>query len=104
MDDQHADGEGSTRGRSIMSVSNAATIAAMQAIASPSDGDVVEVAGYASTDDGGGGTFVFDTTYITGATLSSAIIRGATFSPKDPRAIVITAQAHPFVDGQAVLV
>jgi hypothetical protein len=76
----------------------------MQAIASPPDGHVVEVAGYASTDDGGGGTFVFDTTHITRATLSSANITRATFSPKDPRAIVITAPAHPFVDGQAVLV
>jgi hypothetical protein len=91
-----------------MSVFSAATIALMQSIRSPAEGDVVEVAGYASLDDGGGGTFFFDTTQITGATVRSANITGATYIKYDkhePSAIVATTAApHLFVDGQAVLV
>jgi hypothetical protein len=87
-----------------MSVSSAGTIAAMQAVLSPSAGDVVEVAGHMSSDDGGGGTFFFDTTRITNATVSSARITGATYDPIVPSPIVITAIAHPYVDGQSVLV
>ena len=42
-----------------MSVSSASTIAAMQAIHVPADGDIVEVAGYYVPLDGGGGIFQF---------------------------------------------
>lgn len=89
-----------------MSVSSVTTIADMQKVPSPSAGDVIEVAGYRSSHDGGGGTFFFDTTRIIKAEVSSANITGATHSDSstDLAPIVITAVAHPFVDGQAVVV
>ncbi|GAB3416253.1 IPT/TIG domain-containing protein [Flindersiella endophytica] len=87
-----------------MTVSNATTVTAMRAIASPQVDDVVEVAGYKSSHDGGGGTFLFDTTHITAAKVSSATITGATYSPTGRGPIVVTAAGHRFVNGQAVLV
>ncbi|WP_410671376.1 IPT/TIG domain-containing protein [Amycolatopsis sp. cmx-4-68] len=99
-----------------MTVSSAATITAMQAIPAPAvppapaipqpqADDVVEVAGYRSSYDGGGGTFFFETTRITGAAVRSVDIAGATtFHPGFPSPIVLTAARHEFVSGQAVLV
>ncbi|GAB3399423.1 IPT/TIG domain-containing protein [Flindersiella endophytica] len=101
-----------------MTVSSTATVAAMQAIPvqpvppapappDPQTDDVVEVAGYGSRYDGGGGAFFFETTHITGATVRSVNITGATtFNPDPgvPSPIVLTAAAHDFVNGQAVLV
>ncbi|MDT0453768.1 IPT/TIG domain-containing protein [Streptomyces hesseae] len=76
----------------------------MQAIHSPRAGDAAEVARATSDRDGGGGTFFFDTTHITGATVASAQITEAGFDPAAPGPIVITAPGHHFVSGQVVLV
>jgi hypothetical protein len=90
-----------------MSVFSASNITAMRAISDAKNDDVVEVAGYESTDDGGGGTFFFEATHITDVKVSSVAIAGATevVVGTDPPAIVVTTAAdHSFVNGQAVLV
>lgn len=76
----------------------------MEDIHSPRAGDAAEVAGYTSGRDGGGGTFFFDTTHITRATVASVRITDAGFDPTAPGPIVITAPGHHFVSGQVVLV
>ncbi|MFC6982036.1 hypothetical protein [Streptomyces cirratus] len=87
-----------------MTVSSQASITAMQAVTSPKPGDVIEVAGYQTPHDGGGGTFFFDTTHITSAVISTVRITGAGADPSRPGPIVIKAPGHRFTTGQAVLV
>lgn len=87
-----------------MTVFSCSNVDAMEAIRSPQPGDSAEMAGYTSIEDGGGGTFFFDGTHITGAVPTSVRITGASFDPTAPGPIVITAPGHHFADGQAVLI
>jgi hypothetical protein len=63
-------------------------------------GSIAEVAGFSTPGDGGGGTFIFDTTKITGATRSQVTINTASMA--SPIVIDTGATAHGFVEGQWV--
>ncbi len=74
-----------------MSVSSASTVSAMQALGSPSAGDVAVADGYHAAGDGGGGLFAFDSLAISSASLTTNSVTAAT-------------NAEPIVPGQAVLI
>ena len=55
-----------------MTVSSATIIANLQSLTGPSAGDVVEVDGYTTMGDGGGGAFYFEGTAPATATIKEA--------------------------------